>query len=79
MAIDSETFYMNVDEKGRPTIPASQRRKLGIENGETLAGRIVDGKLIMMVPDDPFDNLARQAQAELDQDEGTILVEPEHE
>jgi bifunctional DNA-binding transcriptional regulator/antitoxin component of YhaV-PrlF toxin-antitoxin module len=72
----SDTFYMNVDSKGRPTIPSDVRKEIGLEEGGTLCGKIIDGKLMMVVPDDPFDKLALNAQKELDEGEGRIAREP---
>lgn len=75
-ATSDSSFYMNVDSKGRPTIPSDVREEMGLEEGGTLCGKIVDGKLMMVVPDDPFDKLALNAQKELDEGEGRIVREP---
>lgn len=75
-AKSDSSFYMKVDSKGRPTIPSEVRKEMGIEGGGTLCGKLVDGKLLMVVPDDPFDQLALNAQKELREGEGRIVREP---
>jgi AbrB family looped-hinge helix DNA binding protein len=73
---ESDTFFMNIDEKGRPTIPKDIREEMGLEEGGTLCGKIVDGKLLMMVPDDPFDKLTLNAMNEVQAGKGRVLKEP---
>lgn len=75
---EDDTFYMNVDDKGRPTIPKEIRKKIGLEEGGQLCGKIVDGKILMMVPDDPFDKLALNAVKEAESGEGRVITEPGH-
>jgi AbrB family looped-hinge helix DNA binding protein len=55
---------VQIDEKGRITLPAKLRQLLSLESGDTLFVRLRGDVLELMKAENPFDALARHALKE---------------
>ena len=73
---ESETYYLDVDERGRSTLPKEIRDSLGLESEGVICAKLVNDRLLMMVPDDPFDKLVLNAEKEAANNQDHVVLKP---
>ncbi len=71
----SKAVAVRVDDKGRLTIPAKQRKALGFEPGAVFFIERSGDILRLARAENPFDGLARQAAAEYEEGQTRNLRE----
>jgi len=54
-----EVAELRIGPQGRVVIPASMRKALGLEPGQTLVGHVEEGRLVL----EPRDTMLRRVQA----------------
>lgn len=57
--MSDEVAELRIGPQGRVVIPASMRKALGLEPGQTLVGHIEEGRLVL----EPRDTVLRRVQA----------------